>query len=120
MAVFRAAENRRWLLRAANTGISAIVDPAGRVRASTDLMTRTVLLGTLAPRRDRSPYAVTGDLLAWACVTLTALSGAAHFAAFKRQDRKTRRRLPHPMARSLDIDEPSARGRPAQPLRGHL
>jgi apolipoprotein N-acyltransferase len=84
MAVFRAAENRRWLLRAANTGISAIVDPAGRVRASTDLMTRTVLLGTLAPRRDRSLYAVTGDLLAWACVTLTALSGAAHFAAFKR------------------------------------
>jgi apolipoprotein N-acyltransferase len=84
MAVFRAAENRRWLLRAANTGISAIVDPAGRVRASTDLMTRTVLLGTLAPRRDRSLYAVTGDLLAWACVTLTVLSGAAHFAAFKR------------------------------------
>jgi apolipoprotein N-acyltransferase len=84
MAVFRAAENRRWLLRAANTGISALVDPAGRVRASTDLMTRTVLLGRLAPRRDRSLYAVTGDLLAWACATLTVLTGAAHVAAFKR------------------------------------
>jgi apolipoprotein N-acyltransferase len=84
MAIFRAAENRRWLLRAANTGISALVDPAGRVRASTELMTRTVLLGTLAPRRDRSLYAATGDLLAWACATLTALSGAALFAAFKR------------------------------------
>jgi apolipoprotein N-acyltransferase len=84
MAVFRAAENRRWLLRAANTGISAVVDPAGRVRASSDLMTRTVLLGRLAPRRDRTLYAATGDLLAWACATLTVLSGAALCAAFKR------------------------------------
>jgi len=81
MAVFRAAENRRWLLRAANTGISALVDPAGRVRASTGLMTRTVLLGTLSPRRDRSLYAATGDLLAWACAMLTLLCVAALCAA---------------------------------------
>jgi apolipoprotein N-acyltransferase len=47
-------------------------------------MTRTVLLGRLAPRRDRTLYAATGDLLAWACATLTVLSGAALCAAFKR------------------------------------
>jgi apolipoprotein N-acyltransferase len=84
MAVFRAAENRRWLLRAANTGISALVDPAGRVRASTDLMTRTVLLGALSPRRDRSLYATSGDLLAWSCAMLTLLFGAVLYAASRR------------------------------------
>ncbi len=31
MAVFRAIENRRWLLRATSNGISALVDPAGRI-----------------------------------------------------------------------------------------
>jgi apolipoprotein N-acyltransferase len=33
LAVLRAAENRRYLVRAANTGISAVIDPAGRLVA---------------------------------------------------------------------------------------
>ncbi len=44
MAVFRAVENRRYLVRAANTGITAVVDPRGRVVASTALFDRTVLV----------------------------------------------------------------------------
>jgi apolipoprotein N-acyltransferase len=84
MAVFRAVENRRWLLRAANTGISAIIDPAGRVRASTPLEAKTILAGSIAPRVDRTVYAATGDVLAWACAILTLLSAAALRAAFLR------------------------------------
>jgi apolipoprotein N-acyltransferase len=84
MAAVRAAENRRWMLRAANTGISALIDPAGRVRRATPLEVRTVLLGSLAPRSDTTLYARTGDLLAWACVILTAVLAAAHRDAFRR------------------------------------
>ena len=46
MAIFRAVENRRFLLRAATTGVSGIIDPYGRVLAESRLMTRTFLTGT--------------------------------------------------------------------------
>jgi len=84
MAAFRAAENRRWLVRAANTGISAIVDPWGRVRAETPLDVRTVLQGTIEPRADRSPFARTGDIVGIACAILAVLLAAALRAAFLR------------------------------------
>jgi apolipoprotein N-acyltransferase len=42
--IFRAVENRRTLLRAANNGISAVIDPWGRVMAKTALNERTALI----------------------------------------------------------------------------
>ncbi|MBM9536159.1 apolipoprotein N-acyltransferase [Desulfobulbus alkaliphilus] len=44
MTVFRAVENRRTLVRAANTGISASVDPLGRIVGATALFTEAALL----------------------------------------------------------------------------
>jgi apolipoprotein N-acyltransferase len=87
MAVLRAVENRRWLVRAANTGISAIVDPWGRVRARTPLDVRTVLRGTIAARTGRSPFARAGDVTGGACAILTAVLAAALRAAFLRRAR---------------------------------
>ncbi|MBS0013989.1 MAG: apolipoprotein N-acyltransferase [Desulfobacterales bacterium] len=43
MAVFRAVENRRPVVRAANTGISGFIDPAGRIRASSGVFQTTSL-----------------------------------------------------------------------------
>lgn len=43
MAVFRAVETRRSLIRAANTGISGFVDPLGRVTGQTALFTEAAL-----------------------------------------------------------------------------
>jgi apolipoprotein N-acyltransferase len=43
MAVFRAVENRRSLVRSANTGISGFVDPAGRILARTALFEDAVV-----------------------------------------------------------------------------
>ena len=87
MAVFRAAENRRWLLRAANTGISALVDPYGRVIDSTPLFETAVLIGGITPRADRTLYSRVGDTPAWGCVIVTLLSVAALRAVFFRPGR---------------------------------
>ena len=40
LAKFRAVEHHRYLVRSTNSGISAVVDPSGRVIASTNLLTR--------------------------------------------------------------------------------
>ncbi len=84
MAAVRAAENRRFMLRAANTGISALIDPYGRILARTGIEERAVLAGTLRARSDRPVYARCGDLFAWGCAILTALQAAALRAAFLR------------------------------------
>jgi apolipoprotein N-acyltransferase len=85
MAVVRAIETRRYLLRAANTGISAIVDPYGRIVARTAMQEQTILSGAIEPRTGETPYTRAGDLLAWACAILTLLCAALHVAAHARQ-----------------------------------
>ncbi len=45
LAILRAVESRRYLVRAANTGISAIVDPQGRVLSRLDVGEQGVVLG---------------------------------------------------------------------------
>ncbi len=73
MAIVRSVELRRDLARAANTGISALVDPYGRIVQRSELEERTVLLGRVRPRSDRTLCAVITDRFAWACAILTPL-----------------------------------------------
>ncbi len=64
----RAAENHRWLLRATNDGITADVDPAGRVAFRADPYQ---LLSALVPyeyRKDVTVYTKFGDWFAWTCL----------------------------------------------------
>jgi apolipoprotein N-acyltransferase len=68
MAVFRAVENRRYLVRAANTGISAIVDPWGRIQASSELFEARALVGEVSYLRGETVYARFGDVFGWACL----------------------------------------------------
>jgi apolipoprotein N-acyltransferase len=70
IAVFRAVENRRYLLRAATTGVSGIVDPYGRILARSQLMTETFLTGNIEPLRGLSVYTRLGDVLPVAGLTL--------------------------------------------------
>jgi apolipoprotein N-acyltransferase len=86
MAAVRAVENRRYLLRAANTGVSAIVDPHGRIVSRTRLGETAVLVGTIETRSGTTPYARAGDLFAWGCAILTLLHAVALPATGARQD----------------------------------
>jgi apolipoprotein N-acyltransferase len=70
MARLRAVENRRYLVRAANTGISGVVDPWGRVVASSEVNATALVEATIVPRGGGGLYAVLGDSLARLCVVL--------------------------------------------------
>lgn len=69
-ASVRAVENRRWFLRAANTGISAVVDPWGRVIERTRLETSALIVHDTPLRRDLTFYARHGDAFGWGCAIL--------------------------------------------------
>jgi apolipoprotein N-acyltransferase len=71
MARVRAVENRRWLLRDTNDGITVSVDPYGRIVARLPEHIRGELDAPYAFRADLTPYARWGDWLAWLCVFIT-------------------------------------------------
>ena len=61
IARVRAAEVGRYLLRATNTGITAIIDPSGRVVARSPQFQSTLLKGTVQGLRGSTPYALWGN-----------------------------------------------------------
>ena len=67
--VLRAVETGRPVLRAANTGISAVIDPFGRIQEHTGLFTQEVLRAAVAlPIGERvNFYTQWGDWFAWLC-----------------------------------------------------
>ncbi len=65
MGVVRAVENRRYEVRTANTGITAIIDPYGRVQNPTPIGRRMVLDGKAWFRRDQTFYTRHGDVFAY-------------------------------------------------------
>jgi apolipoprotein N-acyltransferase len=83
MSRVRAIENRRYLIRAANTGISAIVDPYGRITEKTKLDKQVVLHGEFEYRTDQTFYVRFGDVFAWVCVLSSG--GFLIFVFFKRR-----------------------------------
>ena len=75
-ASLRAIEEGRYLARAANTGISGIVDPYGRVVARSSLFERTALVGEVRFLTEGTLYSRIGDLAAYVAVALTvAIAG---------------------------------------------
>ena len=79
MSLFRAPEIRRPLVRVANGGVSAAIDPFGRILASPAPRSDAVeIVDIQRPPQVRTWYSLTGDAFAWACALLTAvLLGAA-------------------------------------------
>ena len=73
MTVFRAVENRRTLIRSANTGISGFIDPAGRVMASTPLLEDAALVRSVPLIKTKTIYTRIGDLFAKGCFVLAAV-----------------------------------------------
>ena len=71
MSRMRAIENRRWLLRDTNTGITTVIDPYGRLTASVQRHALTSLAAWYGYRSDQTFYTVHGDLFAYLCGIIT-------------------------------------------------
>ena len=67
MSIFRAVETRLYLVRAANTGISAIVAPTGKILAKTEIFKKDEIHGRVKFITLPTFYAKYGDLLVGAC-----------------------------------------------------
>lgn len=72
IARLRAVENRRYLLRAANSGISAVIAPSGRIRNSTGLFQEAVCEGRFDFVSYRSLFTRYGEVLVFLCVMISA------------------------------------------------
>src|SRR5439155_17921612 len=70
-ASMRAVEEGRYLVRSANTGISGIVDPYGRVIEASALYEPAVIVGEARYLKATTFYQRRGDVFAYACVAFT-------------------------------------------------
>jgi apolipoprotein N-acyltransferase len=73
-ARLRAIEDDRYLLRAATTGISAFVDPTGRIVKELPMGEQGIVFAEFQPRETITPYVRLGDWFAWGAVAATAVA----------------------------------------------
>jgi len=71
LASFRSIEHRRWMVRATNSGVSAIIDANGKIVERTGVFEQTTMKGSVA-MLDLPPtvYGMTGDILGYAALLL--------------------------------------------------
>ena len=87
LATFRAVELRRGLIRSTNTGISALVDPLGRIVTRGSQQTEEIISGELPVlTHGGTLYLWLGDWLGWGC---TAASLVVVFRHFRRVRKKS-------------------------------
>ncbi len=89
MAVLRAVETRTFVVRAANTGISGIVDPTGRVIERSGLFRKELIVHRVGLRQGReSLYTRYGDLFAMGCFVFPVVVSGARSLGLKRRLRR--------------------------------
>jgi apolipoprotein N-acyltransferase len=68
----RAAENRRWIVRSTNDGLTASIDPAGRVLQTLKPQIETSGRLQFSYVKETTVYSKYGDIFAWTCLALAA------------------------------------------------
>jgi apolipoprotein N-acyltransferase len=79
LAQLRAIEHRRFFVRGTNSGVSAVIDPVGRVVAHSGVMQQETVLAPIRWIRSRTVYELVGDWLWY------AISALVTVWAFKRR-----------------------------------
>lgn len=78
-AVFRAVENRRWIARCANTGISCFIDAFGNFYDETGINEKKYLVYDIGLNKELTFYTVHGDVFSRMCGIITLIFFAAGF-----------------------------------------
>jgi apolipoprotein N-acyltransferase len=76
MARMRAIENRRWIVRDTNNGVTTAIDPYGRVTVSVPRHVRTSLVARYGYNGDLTFYTRYGDVFAILCGIITIVAAA--------------------------------------------
>jgi len=97
LAVFRSIEQRREMVRAVNTGVSAHVTATGEIRMQTPIFREAAPVVKVVPYAGRTLYGLLGDVPGW-----LAVAGLVVWAAVLRLRRRRRRAVP------LDAAPPAA------------
>ncbi|MEW5838461.1 MAG: apolipoprotein N-acyltransferase [Pseudomonadota bacterium] len=74
IAAMRSLESGRWMVRATNTGISALIDPQGRITARTPQFEQAVLQGEITPMQGATPFVRFGAWPVWLFSVLGVLA----------------------------------------------
>ena len=82
LAKFRAIEHRRFFVRSTNSGVSAFIDPVGRVLATTHTFKEETLVHEIAWLKGRTVYEVLGDYPYWLATLF------AGYAAFSKRGKR--------------------------------
>jgi len=85
LTVLRAVENRRALIRAANTGFSGFVLPSGKVLTKSKLYEEAVLVADLPILKEKTVYQTIGDLLPQTCLVLLTIWFLFQIMIYSRQ-----------------------------------
>ncbi len=89
MTRFRAIENRIWIARVANTGVSALISPAGRVTLAGPLFVPLQLVGDVGLGAGATFYTRFGDIFAYVCTAVSLV----FIAIIYRDRRRSRHKL---------------------------
>jgi apolipoprotein N-acyltransferase len=93
LARFRAIEHRRFLVRANNSGISAVVDPLGRLLSRSRPFSREVLIATIRWQDTTTTYQYAGDVIWWV-VAFSTLAAAVVGPRWRRREQRRPGRVP--------------------------
>lgn len=83
MAVFRAVENKRYFIRAGNTGISAIINPKGKIEQLIDINKEGIIIGHIFLNDKLTFYSQRGDMFACLCLVITIMGGIVQIYRYR-------------------------------------
>ncbi|MGC4090041.1 MAG: apolipoprotein N-acyltransferase [Polyangiaceae bacterium] len=87
LSKFRAVEHRRYFVRSTNSGVSAFIDPVGRVMAHTNTFAEETLRQEVRWLSGRTVYEIVGDKLYWLAALIVAGGAFRQSPSAKKNDK---------------------------------